>query len=577
MASKRCGSIPLHESFNDPKSEIRLLEIDDEHTGDIRWRMSIISLKDKPQFTALSYVWGDPTITNQLVICWLGPSDPKTHLAFDTIHVLHTEWIHLCLEELIAFEWIRGHPSLHETLTDDSSVNQHWDAVQTFARLKYWRRTWILQEVILGKKAIIAAEVGRSGIDWPTFICPSVWKTIKNIRVDWAAILFFFYTGASWANRREQALIKTDWQLAAVAGRMLQATNPKDHYIAIMLSLGSKIGTWVLTRMWKSIIFCYIRAYLGRADLKLPSWVPNFPALSAHRQEVYEEHRQFGELIADGQADHSVFELGIEGSTIVDMSLFVNGLDLGPIASAEEYGDDMSRVSDPTGKYIQQFVSEVPTYVDGSPSLEAVFRLFCRKSYGMGQPIDADGVIKALGFLETLLQIDPDGSPLSGSERREQLESFGLEACDADAFASSFVATFAAEGNPAHQSEAHDILGRWYNSPSGLSSAKMELDDDYLAVIVDICLDYLQQANRGARQMLFRIGPYIGVSQRGIQVGDRVCILKGSNTLSVLRGVQDVESQYYHIAPCFVIRLMNGEAKSLLEGGLTKMHRFEIL
>ncbi|KAI1418478.1 hypothetical protein F5Y13DRAFT_149238 [Hypoxylon sp. FL1857] len=218
---------------------------------------------------------------------------------------------------------------------------------------------------------------------------------------------------------------------------MLQATNPKDHVYGLMGILPiplipdyseatsvavvyrDYVCAWL--RDWKSglcgnveehYFLLYSGSYLGQADLNLPSWVPNFPALSKHRQAVHDGNRQFGELITDGSADYFVFPPDTEMSSIIDMSLFVSGLDIGPITSSENYGDDMSRVSVSTTKYIRRFISEIPVYADGSHSLQMVFRLFCRKSHGMGQPLNADGLIKALGFLETLLGLDPDGSTI---------------------------------------------------------------------------------------------------------------------------------------------------------------------
>ncbi|OTA54026.1 HET-domain-containing protein [Hypoxylon sp. EC38] len=693
MASQEVNGIPLHESFSDPRSEIRLLEIDEKHSDEFRWKMSIFSLKENPHFTALSYVWGDPAATERItvnghfvsvtanlasalrhiyhhwrqefgsqshtgkfrlwadalcinqkdvqeknhqvplmrstyssanpVICWLSTTDPQIHLAFDTIQLLHTEWEKLSIEELLTFDWIRSHPSLRVTPEEEYPLNHRWEAIQQFTKLTYFRRTWILQEVVLGKKVIIACDnraiewpqvqsvverattlsdkIGRGSIDWPTFICPNIWKAIKSVRVHWAPILFFFYAGAHRTRFRESDPTTIDWQLAAVAGRILQATNPKGHVYGLMgifrihlvpdynentsvaIVYRDYVCAWL--KDWKlglcgnveeHYFLLYSGSYLGEPELKPPSWVPNFPALSTHRQAIYDGNRQFGELITDGRADYSVFPPDTEESSIIDTSLFVSGLDIGPITNFEEYGDYMSRVSIPTIKYIQEFISEVPIYADRSPSLQMVFRLFCRKSYRMGQPLNADGLIKALGFLETLLGLDPDDPPLDYDLRKKYLGSFGLVADNAGAFATSFINIFAPPDHSEDDSDILDILYLWYNSKGGFSSADMGLDDVDLVIIINICLDHLQQANRGAAQVLFRMGPYIGVSQRGIQVGDRVCVLKGSNTLSVLRRTPDDGDFYTHVAPCFVVGLMNGEAETFLEGNSSKVQRLEI-
>ncbi|KAI1211521.1 heterokaryon incompatibility protein-domain-containing protein [Annulohypoxylon truncatum] len=559
----------------------------------------------------------------ELVICWLGPADSKIRLAFEMIRLLHNEWTRSSTDELLTFDWIRRHPSLHTTPENEYPMNHRWEAVQYLAQLNYWRRTWILQEVVLGKRTIIASgkratewslirdvvrtasmlsgKITNNGIDWPTWICPEVWKAIKNVPVSWAAILFFSIVSRDQTGQPNIELTKSDWLRAVVAGRILQATNPKDHVYGLMGIFPIRlvpdysnstpvstiyrdyIGVWL--RNWEMglcgdleelYFLLYSGVYLESSELKLPSWAPNFPVLSKHRQAVYDGKRQFGEFITDGHADRSVFPPDTEGSSIVDMSLFVSGIDLGPVVSFENYGNEMSRVSTATTKYLRQFISEEPTYPNGSPSLQMVFRLFCRKSYGMGRPLDARGLVKALGFVETLLGLDPDEPALRNELRKRNLGGFGLIADDAVAFATSFMDAFAPHDPSVERLEILDILHRWHNSSGGISSSEMGYDDDHLAILISSCLYYLQEANQGAHHVIFKMGRYIGISARGIQVGDRVCVLKESNTLSVLRMTPGNEKYYIHVAPCFIVGLMNGEAKRFLESGHCKVQRIEI-
>jgi hypothetical protein len=67
--SLRSIQAPLYEPLNPTTSEIRPLEIsfpaDDEHP---QYTLSTVSLNDRPKFAALSYVWGDPTTTEDIAI-----------------------------------------------------------------------------------------------------------------------------------------------------------------------------------------------------------------------------------------------------------------------------------------------------------------------------------------------------------------------------------------------------------------------------------------------------------------------------------------------------------------------------
>jgi hypothetical protein len=65
MQSIQATYCPLNEG----RSEIRLLEILSNDSDDVvKCRLSVSSLKDNPEFTALSYVWGDPKITGDITL-----------------------------------------------------------------------------------------------------------------------------------------------------------------------------------------------------------------------------------------------------------------------------------------------------------------------------------------------------------------------------------------------------------------------------------------------------------------------------------------------------------------------------
>ncbi|KAI2463805.1 hypothetical protein F4781DRAFT_426069 [Annulohypoxylon bovei var. microspora] len=408
--------------------------------------MRVAPLNGNPQFTALSY----PSV--ELFMCWLDPADSKTHLAFDTVHLLHNEWI-------------RRHSSLRTTPTDEYPLNL--------------QRTWILQEVVLDKRVIIAyechetastlsGEIAQNRIGWPAFICPEVWKAIKSAPVNWATILLFSYISRNRIGHPDFELTKADWQLAAVARRNLKASER-------------------LTRLrdWKSRLcgdldeyyFLYSGAYLSRIELKFPS------------RAVYEGNCRF------------------------------SGLIITPYTS---------RVSTSTTKYLGSFISEEPSYPNGSPSLQIVFRLFCQEPYRMGAALDTEGLIKALGFVVTLLGLDPNKPPLGTVEPRDP------------------------SVNPP---KIPNTLRRRYNSSGGISSSEMRYDDDYLAVLIDFSLDYFREANYGAHRVLFKMG---------------------RNTLSVLRILSDNEGYHIHITPYFIVGLMNGEVRGVLESGRYEVQRFEI-
>jgi Heterokaryon incompatibility protein (HET) len=57
-----------YEKLDPPKSEIRLLEIWLSDDGCVQCKLTKCSLNDNPTYYALSYVWGDPTVTQDIVV-----------------------------------------------------------------------------------------------------------------------------------------------------------------------------------------------------------------------------------------------------------------------------------------------------------------------------------------------------------------------------------------------------------------------------------------------------------------------------------------------------------------------------
>ena len=67
------ASAPLYQPLDPSKSQIRLLQIHrihgpKPHQDKITYTLSTVSLHDKPKFTALSYVWGNPKITKPITV-----------------------------------------------------------------------------------------------------------------------------------------------------------------------------------------------------------------------------------------------------------------------------------------------------------------------------------------------------------------------------------------------------------------------------------------------------------------------------------------------------------------------------
>jgi hypothetical protein len=203
----------IYPPLDKKRSEIRLVEIlSIDGDEKVQCRLSISSLEDNPTFTALSYVWGDPKVTEDIMLndelfpgttnlgaalkyvkahwCSSFPDRSPGHfrLWVDAICInqkdqnerssqvdlmreiyskaeLVLSWLGHGIDEIdIAFEALKaiaketgelgseeaGDEWLKSYPTWWAKPAEIWDAIRSFFRLPYWHRVWVFQELVLG-------------------------------------------------------------------------------------------------------------------------------------------------------------------------------------------------------------------------------------------------------------------------------------------------------------------------------------------------------------------------------------------------------------------------------------------
>jgi len=218
MASSNSASAsPLYTPLDPLKSEIRLLKLSPDALSIVSCRLSISSLLERPKYRALSYVWGDPKVTetilvngqnfaattnlasalrsardhalddtiilwadaiciNQndldekshqvqlmgdiyrqasIVLSWLG-CDPQISLALRTINLVSEQMGPLSeFHNQRDLEWMRGYPHLYQEDDKSPDFNKAWSAIQVLFKSSYWQRAWIMQEVVLASRLLV--------------------------------------------------------------------------------------------------------------------------------------------------------------------------------------------------------------------------------------------------------------------------------------------------------------------------------------------------------------------------------------------------------------------------------------
>ncbi|KAL0942992.1 heterokaryon incompatibility protein [Colletotrichum truncatum] len=223
-----------YQPLQNTRRDIRLLEIDFHDAAADRIKCSIIhdTLDDDPQFTALSYVWGDAaqprsillegqevSVTQNLfralqrlakfskpqvsklwidalcinqaddeekahqvqlmgriyssasqVLIWLGPEDDASVDALHQLSLLGS-----------TFEDLKARPdygpvvcqAFVKTVLEFSGTSLNFAHIQTLFRRPWWTRVWVIQEALLAKQAYVL--IGDHAKDW------------KEIRGAWSA------------------------------------------------------------------------------------------------------------------------------------------------------------------------------------------------------------------------------------------------------------------------------------------------------------------------------------------------------------------------------------------------------
>ena len=234
----------MYQPLDERRSEIRLLEIlSDDGDEIVQSRLSTSSLEDNPKFTALSYVWGNPKITEDILLndelfpatvnlatalkyvkghwCKNFPDrDPRLlRLWVDAICInqkdpnernsqvdlmrdiyskaeLVLSWLGHGIDEAdIALHTLRTIArEIRELGTEDAGVEwlksyptwwndspEFWEPIQTFLRLPYWRRIWIFQELVLGKHILFMH--GSTGLNYEDLRRVASWIIFTEISI----------------------------------------------------------------------------------------------------------------------------------------------------------------------------------------------------------------------------------------------------------------------------------------------------------------------------------------------------------------------------------------------------------
>ncbi|KAI9868856.1 MAG: hypothetical protein M1813_004707 [Trichoglossum hirsutum] len=519
-----------------------------------------------------------------VVISWLGPRDETLSIAFRIIRLISStrRSVNAGPND---FEWMRSYPELWgEDWTGITWPNKAWEAVDEFLRLPNWHRVWILQEMVLATRLwlmsglqtleyscladvsipCVALQVGL--VAKPDFLSDALWTMLSGGILGWSHIIYIEQLRKNLKSPDPQERLHCFYLIWSTLRH--QATDPRDKIFGLLGICNSDI-TPDYTKSVREVYIEFGKEYirsqqnlrlLSHAGLglhaenqfNLPSWVPDFQSLSSTgSSQSIETSFDTGRRIASIEAPPMPFAddqdyLHTFGHICDSASAIHRDLKWGEEALFQfciSYLFDAPDSTDMTD--ILQLIArkDGSPYVTGIPRLQALFQLFLQGSFA------------GLTFLDQSL-----------------VEFYYRSLC--------FVTLINSRGEWNHLLRDYERLEEYLSMLAQGTAIGASSEGPPQKVFTDF-RSWVGKTGAGILQNLSRhcvfqtASGYLGLGPRGIRQDDLVCVLQESTAPVVLR---KVDSHYVHVGPCFILGLMDGEAKDLVvaEGGGSEVQEFEI-
>ncbi|KAH7114192.1 heterokaryon incompatibility protein-domain-containing protein [Dendryphion nanum] len=497
------------------------------------------------------------------VIAWLGEEDVYTQESFALIRTLAT-LCKDCSKQIMpknmsseAFGVILG------PLADD----RVWNSLRRFWRRRYFRRTWIIQEVALAKKVI--AKCGSHILDWDYIVEASRFLTVTP----WARFLnsgVHEPTDREYSNHALPLYLNANSKLeksgrshallyALVRARRFECSDLRDKVYALLgLGADHTKGKPRLQPVYgdRSVIETYVSTAIqiledaddllllaqaeGRDFQKiegLPSWVPDWSCTEGLGLGIVGYER----FTAAGNLPRS---LGIDES---HMSLAISGLRLDRVVQVGESKDEALIHRKPP--YFPGWISILsalpPVYHNGQPKSEVFWRTLVtdtasRFPHPVRHPAAEEYRFAFCHWITRVVLRWMEEPPsmekecfLEGLNRLSSSDETRLFPSIADKLHITF------EGNSLSHSSTNTNTGS-SNYPDA---------DDYDAIL-----------NFSSHTRLLRTSTkYLGLATTSVREGDSVWILPGSRVPLILREA-GARNEYHLVGGAYIHGFMQGEA-----------------
>jgi hypothetical protein len=666
---------PILKSLDGSRSEIRLLRILPAASDDsiLQCELSTVSLRDeRPEYAALSYVWGDPSVTENIyingsvvpvtknvasamrqfrkgcpakeyasllwadaicidqsnteekthqvrimpiiyeraacVMSWLSPPCGDLYGAMDSIRRLYATVLGSRRDEWKSRSWMSLFPEFwaDEAMPNGSQGNRVWSEIDMLMRNSYWSRSWIVQEMAyarvnffqVGEQSLTFDELYEFWHWWEELkqwglyyqsedspIGPATSATISKIDMKTMRLV-----SAANGNFRIGAIVvtPTDFIVACFPLTLkLQATDPRDKLFALY-SLGLSAVRPDYSKDARQVYFEFagasVESYgspdilefagLGLAEnLQLPSWVPDWQALSRISPETpilqalghFTTLRHSQRKWAYGKMSEKARARVVDGMG----SLVVCGLKCGQVAEVAhssawlpvdflDYFHKENRI--PGSKDLTRPLR----YQQGLSDVQILLRTIFMDINPI-ENVSPHQILSAANFTRTVDALRAFfGNELS--ELNNSIDFKRLYGFDPRTPFAGFVYDHLLSDLDREDLQTYQAIGvsSWGSLESGTP-----LDKNNATAISSHVENIVKST------FCFRTADGdIGLGPPQVRVGDKICVLSKCSFPVILRQIGNI---YRYVGPCFMVGLMEGEAARALEAeGVEAPVKFDI-
>lgn len=556
----------------------------------------------------------------EATLMYLGEGDDDSDYAMEMIGSVGSKIIGSMREgDLMAWVKPEEQPELwrRDGEEDSGSLNRFWHNIGGLMNRSYWKRAWIVQEILLQPNVIIFCGKmithyhqlnavfhwlrNIQGKPCPPGIDVNLWLLLSS-RVGWYSMGLnnfimrrsFKDPGGVGGTELSELDRHLRWKTWALNTINQQATDPRDNLYSVLGLVGDDVLKPDYSRSVETVFYDFattniclegsigILTYAGHwelpssrvagvdsppANLFVPSWVPNWDQIS----KMYSFTWLFSQ---DHRADkgwESVLVVNqdvpwsIRGNTLVAPGIFVDAVSWSTVCDIND-GTWLSFCAGRLDAHASQ------PYPSGIPIMQALARLVLRdQAFPDRKPLEptldvATLVSKVYPGLAATLR-SPSASEGKDSVK-DALQMLGISSYE------DMLAKLAGRPFKSMVPELAPLLPLINQMAAG-AKAPDTPDGPWPSMWADAA-NFGRSVSAGMPQYAAFVTKrgYVGWARKGLREGDEVCVLPACPAPVLLR---DVGGRSIHLGSCYVEGLMHGEAMSCVREGSAQLRTFHIV